>query len=92
MVRQKFRTVDVITPDGNGLNDQLYIDEIERYPDNELVIINRWGQEVFRKKGYRNDWEGTNKTGGALPAGTYFYIIKFETVTTILKGSFEIIR
>ncbi|AFM05131.1 Leucine Rich Repeat (LRR)-containing protein [Bernardetia litoralis DSM 6794] len=88
----KVRTVDVITPDGNGLNDQLYIEEIERYPDNELVIINRWGQEVFRKKGYLNDWEGTNKTGGVLPAGTYFYIIKFETVKTILKGSFEIIR
>jgi gliding motility-associated-like protein len=88
----KVRTVDVITPDGNGLNDQLYIDEIERYPDNELVIINRWGQEVFRKKRYRNDWEGTNETGGVLPAGTYFYIIKFDTVKTILKGSFEIIR
>ncbi|WP_375562180.1 gliding motility-associated C-terminal domain-containing protein [Bernardetia sp. OM2101] len=88
----KVRTVDVITPDGNGLNDQLFIEEIERYPDNELVIINRWGQEVFRKKGYRNDWEGTNETGGVLPAGTYFYIIKFETVRTILKGSFEIIR
>ena len=88
----KVKTVDVITPDGNGLNDQLYIDEIERYPDNELVIINRWGQEVFRKKEYRNDWEGTNETGGVLPAGTYFYIIKFQSVKTILKGSFEIIR
>ncbi len=88
----KVRTVDVITPDGNGLNDQLYIEEIERYPGNELVIINRWGQEVFRKKGYRNDWEGTNETGGVLPAGTYFYIIKFDSVKTILKGSFEIIR
>ena len=88
----KVRTVDVITPDGNGLNDQLFIEEIERYPDNELVIINRWGQEVYRKKGYRNDWEGTNETGGVLPAGTYFYIIQFESVKTILKGSFEIIR
>ncbi len=88
----KVRTVDVITPDGNGLNDQLYIDEIQRYPDNELIIINRWGQEVFRKKGYRNDWEGTNEKGGELPAGTYFYVIKFDSVKTILKGSFEIIR
>ncbi len=85
----KVRTVDVITPDGNGLNDQLFIEEIDRYPDNELVIINRWGQEVFRKKGYKNDWEGTNETGGVLPAGTYFYIIKFESVKTILKGSFR---
>lgn len=88
----KVRTVDVITPDGNGLNDQLYIEEIDRYPDNELIIINRWGQEIYRKKGYKNDWEGTNETGGALPAGTYFYIIKFDSVKTILKGSFEIIR
>ena len=88
----KVRTVDVITPDGNGLNDQLYIEKIDRYPDNELIIINRWGQEVFRKKAYKNDWEGTNETGGALPAGTYFYIIKFDSVKAILKGSFEIIR
>jgi gliding motility-associated-like protein len=85
------RTVDAITPNGDGLNDQLYIEGIEKYPDNELIVFNRWGQEVYRRKEYRNDWEGTYN-GKVLPSGTYFYIIKFGITREIIKGAFEIIR
>ena len=67
---------NAISPNGDGKNDGFYLRGIENYPDNEVLIFNRWGNEVYRKKGYRNDeaWQGTwnNK---AVPEGTYFYQI-----------------
>ncbi|WP_186826868.1 DUF7507 domain-containing protein, partial [Seonamhaeicola algicola] len=71
------------SPNGDGVNDTLYIDCIERYPNNTLEIYNRWGNIVFKKKGYTNanGWNGTS-TGRAtiqeekiLPVGTYFYVL-----------------
>jgi gliding motility-associated-like protein len=53
------------------------------YPNNEIIIFNRWGNVVYQKQGYLNDWTGENtnnfSTGnGQLPEGTYFYIINLN--------------
>jgi gliding motility-associated-like protein len=71
------------SPNGDGLNDFLVIPGIENYPNNKLMIFNRWGNKVFEKEGYLNEWDGKAKSGqfvfgGAdevLPTGTYFYIL-----------------
>ena len=67
---------NAISPNGDGKNDGFYLRGIENYPDNEVVVFNRWGNEVYRKKRYRNDeaWQGT-WDGKTLPDGTYFYCI-----------------
>ena len=67
---------NAISPNQDGKNDGFYIRGIENYPDNEVVVFNRWGNEVYRKKGYRNDdaWQGT-WNGLSVPDGTYFYCI-----------------
>ena len=67
---------NAISPNQDGKNDGFYLRGIENYPDNEVVVFNRWGNEVYRKKGYRNDeaWQGT-WNGKTLPDGTYFYCI-----------------
>ena len=64
------------SPNDDGKNDGFYIRGIENYPENEVVVFNRWGNEVYRKKGYRNDsaWQGT-WNNLAVPDGTYFYCI-----------------
>ena len=64
------------TPNGDGKNDFFEIRGIENYEENVLVVYNRWGNKVFEKSQYANDWEGTNNSGDPLPAGTYFYIFK----------------
>ena len=64
---------NAFSPNGDGVNDNFVIEGVERYPDNTLNIYNRWGTEVLRAKGYRNDWQGTWH-GTILPDGTYFYI------------------
>ncbi|MFK8103112.1 MAG: gliding motility-associated C-terminal domain-containing protein, partial [Saprospiraceae bacterium] len=63
------------SPNGDGVNDFFFIEGIEDFPNNELSIFNRWGNEVYFKEGYLNDWDGTWE-GKLLPDGTYFYVLE----------------
>ncbi|MDQ6531411.1 gliding motility-associated C-terminal domain-containing protein [Flavobacterium sp. LHD-85] len=64
------------SPNDDGQNDYFYIDCIERYPNNQLEIFNRWGNLVYYQKGYKNTWDGKAEgSAKTLPEGTYFYIL-----------------
>jgi gliding motility-associated-like protein len=83
---------EAITPDGDGSNDSFVIPGIENYPDNKLIVFNRWGNIVFEKESYSNDWSGTTNVGlvlgnDELPSGTYYYLLDLKTEgMKILKG------
>ena len=66
-------TVDVITANGDGINDNFLIAHVEDLPNNRLVIINRWREVVYQMEGYRNDWQGTTLDGRPLPQAAYYY-------------------
>jgi gliding motility-associated-like protein/uncharacterized repeat protein (TIGR01451 family) len=72
------------SPNGDGMNENFTISCIERFPNNEIQIFNRYGSLVYKKAGYRNDWDGTanvssvSSNGELLPAGTYYYVIKMN--------------
>jgi len=74
---------DGFTPNGDGTNEFFVITGIERFPGNELIIYNRWGNVVYTAKDYKNDWDGrTNSSltiGGndLLPTATYYCL--FDT-------------
>lgn len=71
-----------LSPNGDGVNDIFLIDGIKTYPDNQVVIINKNGAEVFKKKGYDNErvvFDGRNNSGDKLPAGTYYYAVEIKT-------------
>lgn len=81
---------NVFTPNGDGKNDALTITGLERYPENELSIFNRWGSSVLEKKPYKNDWDGSQLT-----EGTYFYLLKVKMANNtweVYKGFITIIR
>ncbi|MDQ3047991.1 MAG: gliding motility-associated C-terminal domain-containing protein [Bacteroidota bacterium] len=82
---------NLFTPNGDGINDAWYIEGIANFPDNEVFVYNIYGMEVFSKKGYTNDWQGTY-SGGELPDGTYFYVLRFDGAEGIIKGSIDILR
>ena len=70
------------TPNEDGSNDHFTIKCVEYYPNNKLEIYNRYGNLVFKTRGYSNDWKGIANVGGTfngnvLPTGTYYYV--FET-------------
>ncbi|MEP0263870.1 gliding motility-associated C-terminal domain-containing protein [Dokdonia sp.] len=87
----------LISPNGDGKNDTLIIEGLETSPDNELILFNRWGVEVFRKKNYDNSFNGISNgratiDGSAeLPVGTYFYVLKLQDQKD-LAGAFYINR
>ncbi len=66
-----------VSPNGNGSNDTLLIQGIAKFPENELFIYNRWGNLVYSKKSYNNDWSVLSD-GNDLPVGTYFYTLKIN--------------
>lgn len=65
---------NVFTPNGDGVNDYFVIDEALLFPNNELIILNRWGQEVYSMNGYNNTFDG-----GGLHDGVYFYVFYYDT-------------
>ncbi|MCO5261327.1 MAG: choice-of-anchor L domain-containing protein [Lentimicrobium sp.] len=78
-----------ITPNGDGRNDKWIIDGIEEYGDNEVLLFNRWSDQVRYFENYNNTsvvWDGTNKNGKMLPDGTYYYIVKLRSVNEIYTG------
>jgi gliding motility-associated-like protein len=84
---------NAITPNGDGKNDVLKIDGIEKYPNNELVIFNRWGDILYKAKPYLNDWQGVNQSGGELPEGTYYYVLRLNVNDgKILRGNMTVLR
>ncbi|MEL6719895.1 MAG: gliding motility-associated C-terminal domain-containing protein, partial [Bacteroidota bacterium] len=84
---------DFITPNNDGKNDKLIVScaEGDVYPENELIIFNEWGSEVFRASPYNNDWDGTFN-GKELPDGTYFYVFIPGAETDVQKGFFTLFR
>ncbi len=80
-----------ISPEGNGLNDYLIIEELERFPNNKITIFNRWGVKVYEASPYLDEWNGFDMFGvsigdGKLPVGTYYYILYLDETYKPLQG------
>lgn len=88
---QDFEIKTGFSPNGDGVNDVFYIQGLQRFPDNELQIFNRWGNVVYSKKSYSNDWTGTFEDQ-VLPSGTYFYILTLGDESKPMKGYVQIQR
>lgn len=84
---------NILSPNGDGENDNWVIKDIERYPDNEVTIFDRSGRVVFQTKNYQNNWTG-QFSGVPLAEGTYFYNIKLKKGGKIgqIKGFITIIN
>jgi gliding motility-associated-like protein len=63
-----FSVPNIITPNGDGKNDEFVISGLEN--GTKLTIYNRWGDVVYTSTNYNNDWNGKNITDGV-----YFYVL-----------------
>lgn len=64
---------NLFTPNGDGNNDTFEIIGLNQFSQNNLVIVNRWGNEVYHATNYQNNW-----TGEGLNEGTYYYLLKVK--------------
>lgn len=59
---------NIFSPNGDGVNDFLYLIDPDQFPGTEVMVYNRWGKLVYHSTNYQNNWNG-----GDLSDGTYFY-------------------
>ncbi len=85
---------NAVSPNGDKLNEFFRLENIQSLsPQNQVLIYNRWGDEVFSISDYDNStrvFAGLTKDGGKLPTGTYFYKINLLATGKILTGYLEI--
>jgi len=86
-----FKIPTLFTPNGDGVNDVFEITGLEQYDQNTLVIVNRWGNEVYHQTNYKNTWDGSG-----LNEGTYYYVLRVKNNTDsewkTFKGFTTLIR
>jgi len=82
---------NVITANGDSQNGYLIVENLEKFPDNEVVLLSRWGNEVFRKKGYANDWDA-RVDGYFLPAGNYVCIVRLTETNNVFSRVITVVK
>ncbi|MEJ7739559.1 MAG: gliding motility-associated C-terminal domain-containing protein [Chitinophagaceae bacterium] len=90
-VYDKINIPNAFSPNGDGINDVWKIEPLDLFGDTETLVFNRYGQVVFRSRGYSKPWDGT-RNGHPISAGTYYYTIDMKDGNPLLKGSLFIVR
>lgn len=87
----KFEATNILTPNGDGINDRWLIKNIGRYPLNSVKIFDRNGRLIYTKSGYNNEWDGM-LNGKILGQDTYYYIVDLGDGSKVQKGFITILR
>lgn len=87
---------NAFTPNGDGDNDVLRIRSnfLDELLDVELLIYNRWGEEMFRTQSAFEGWDGTFR-GEQLPPDVYGYYLRVVCPNEdelIQKGNVTLLR
>jgi|GEM_PF-349683 len=85
------KATNLLTPNGDGVNDYWIVSNIDVFPEHEVRIFDRAGRIVYQKKNYDNSWNGM-LNGNPLAEGTYYYLIDFGKDKPKLKGFITILR
>jgi gliding motility-associated-like protein len=83
VVPATIENINIVTPNGDGINDLLYFEYLGFYPNSSISILNRWGQVIYENANYLNDWDGS-----AFTEGTYFYKLQVPGLNKVLQDFF----
>lgn len=72
-----FNLQNVLTPNGDGINDVLDFSGVSKYPDFQAVIFDRYGKEVFRASQGNTVWKGKYLNVN-VPTSTYWYQVTWR--------------
>jgi len=89
-LNEKVEANNILSPNGDGINDIWVVKNIAFYPDNTVTVYDRAGKVVFTKKGYTNDWDGTSR-GSVLNEGTYYYLVDLGNGKSV-KGFITVVH
>ena len=89
---QQFKFPNVITADGNGINDEINLEDyVGPCAEFVLTIRDRWGSEVYRQERGGDSFKGLSVDGRELPEGVYFYRFIFDQDADV-SGFLHIVR
>lgn len=82
------------SPNADGDNDYFVVHGIKSYPDNTIKVFNRWGNIVYQRNSYADEWYGENNAGDPLPDATYFVILNVQVAgkEKVLQGYVDLRR
>ncbi len=83
----------VITPNGDGVNDEWVLEDLQFYHQAVVTVYDRWGNIVFQSNGSGNyePWDG-KYNGNRLPMDSYHYIIDLKDGMPKITGNLTIMR
>ena len=90
IVAESCEIPNVISPNGDGVNDFFYTQFANNYNDVNLKVFNRWGRVVYKTEAYTNNWNGLNMNDKPLADGTYFYVLTYNSGTKEATGTINI--
>lgn len=86
---------ELITPNGDGVNDVFRLYTNCSPEDYQLRIFNRWGQLVFEGQNPDDGWDG-NRNGTPQETGVYLYRMAFRFpgggTMEVRNGAFNLVR
>jgi len=80
----------IITPNGDGINDELKIEHIEAYPNNRIQIFDYSGKLIYEKKNYQNNWDG--RVNGKIVSNGSYYFVLWSNDEVKIKGTITVIH
>ncbi len=86
----------VFSPNDDDIHEFWEIENIQLYPQALVLVYDRNGRQVFRRRNYINAEDvafgGEDLNGQPLPSGTYYYVIDLENEDEVFKGVLTIVR
>lgn len=86
-----FNVPNVVTPNGDGANDQWVLpNSYSNKADVNVIIYNTNGEELFNQTNYQNNWPSSTMT--FLKQNMVFYYIIKDANETLKQGTITVIR
>ena len=83
------KLLNVITPNGDGLNDVLDYSDLRVKKEVKILIFDRFGKKIFSNKNSTSYiWDGT-ENGRPLPSGSYWYVLEWTEPDTNTKVTYK---
>jgi gliding motility-associated-like protein len=88
------KATELITPNGDGLNEAFVIGYVNLDKPNKLKIFDRNGEQLFLQNDYQNNWSGELSNGKLAENGIYYYVFieGDDNSKRELKGVVEVRR
>ncbi|MBK6730730.1 MAG: gliding motility-associated C-terminal domain-containing protein [Bacteroidetes bacterium] len=89
-----FEIPNIMSPNGDGLNDEFYISYEGNLIIKQLNIFNRWGEVMFQTRDLSEKWNGTFN-GILCNPGVYVYTVDFicsDGTLSLISGNITLVK